>query len=312
MLLLGEITALCASLFWTVSSLSAEVSSKRIGAISLNLWTMLFALIYLSVTLLSFTGVPVPQHLDLKTVSWMMASGLLSYVICNYFLINAYILIGSRFGQLFITLTAPMAAITGWILLDERLTLQECLGIIVTLTGIIISILSNNGGGHKIGLKLPVKGVIFGIIAGAAQGIGLVFGKVGMLHYHQHMPEGLTMLNNLIPLSASYIRVVTGLCGFAIIASLTKGFPAFRKSFHDKKGFLTAWLTATAGPFLGASCALVAMRYSKAGVAATLLELSPILIILPAHFLFKQKIRWIEVLGAIISVFGVSLFFIKF
>ena len=85
-----------------------------------------------------------------------------------------------------------------------------------------------------------------------------------------------------------------------------------KKNLHDKKGFLTAILTATAGPFLGATLALFAMRYSKAGIAATLLELTPVLIILPAYFLFKQKVRLIEIIGAIISVFGVSLFFIKF
>ena len=42
-------------------------------------------------------------------------------------------------------------------------------------------------------------------------------------------------------------------------------------------------LTGTAGTSIGATCALFAMRYSKAGIAATLLELTPILIILPAY-----------------------------
>ena len=119
MVLFGQIIALFTSLIWTVSAMSAEVSSKRIGAMSLNVLTMFFAFIFLNITLLCLTGNPLPQYLDLKTVYWISGSGVLSYVLCNYFLFNAYIIIGSRFGQLFMTLVVPSAAIAGWLLLDE-------------------------------------------------------------------------------------------------------------------------------------------------------------------------------------------------
>ena len=324
MVILGEILALCASLVWTVSSLSAEVSSKRIGALSLNIVAMFFAFLFLNIALLCFTGLPFPQYLNAKALYWIIASGILGYVICNYFLFTAYALIGSRFGQLFMMLTIPSATLAGWIFLDEKLTLQEFIGMLVTFTGITMSILSKGGSApttsdqttqssnHKFGIKLSPKGVVYTIIASIAQGVGLVLGKIGMIHYHEHVPEGLTKINNFIPLSASYVRLAVGLLGFILIITFSRKFSVVKKNLHDKKGFLTAVLTATAGPFLGATLALFAMRYSKAGIAATLLELTPVLIILPAYFLFKQKVRLIEIIGAIISVFGVSLFFIKF
>ena len=124
MVILGEIVALCASLIWTVSALSAEVSSKRIGAIALNVIAMSFAFILLNITLLCFTGSPFPRFLDAKALYWIIGSGTLGYVICNYFLFNAYVIIGSRFGQLFMTLVVPSSAFAGWLLLDERLSLQ--------------------------------------------------------------------------------------------------------------------------------------------------------------------------------------------
>lgn len=322
MILLGEILALCASLIWTVSSLSAEVSSKRIGSLSLNTIAILIAFLWLNIALLCFTGLPVPQYLSAKALYWIIPSGILGYLICNYFLFTAYMIIGSRFGQLFMTLSIPSAAFAGWILLDEKLTFQELIGIIVTLSGIVISILSGGKAQqnkdasakkeHKFSLKLSPKGIIFAIIASIAQGVGLVFGKVGMIHYHHSIPEGCTKIDNFIPISTAYIRIAVGVVGFLLIAAFTRQFSTLKKSLHDRKGTLTAMLTGTAGPFIGATCALFAMRYSKAGIAATLLELTPILIILPAYWLFKQKVHIIEIVGAIISVFGVSLFFIKF
>ena len=311
---LGEVIALSTSMIWTVSALSAEASGKRIGALSLNVFTMIFAICFLALTLWVFTGAPFPRYLNTKAILWLLGSGISGFLICNYCLYSSYIYITSRFGQLFATLSAPTAAIMGWIILDEKLTLQECIGIVITLSGIAMSILSGGDkstGEHKIKIKLPIKGVLFAITAGISQGMALVFGKVGMIHYDTQIPEGMTRLSNFVPISSSFIRVSIGLLGFVLMVMFQKQWPTIKKSMHDKKGVLTALLTTFTGPFLGATCALIAMRYSKAGIAATLLELTPIFIILPAHFIFKQKVRFIEVVGAIVCVAGVSLFFIK-
>ena len=309
--LLGEIVAVGTSMIWTVSALSAEVSSKRIGPLSLNVFTMVFAILFLSITLWIFTGAPFPLYLDSKAILWLLGSGIMGFLICNYCLYSSYIYISSRFSQLFITLSAPTAAILGWIILDEHLTLQECMGLLITLSGIAMSILSNDGSSHKMKIKHPMKGVVFALIAGISQGAALVFGKVGMLHYQTNIPQHMQHLDSFIPISSSFLRVSIGLGGFLLIALFQKRFTVIKKSIHDKKGVLTALLTTITGPFLGATCALIAMRYSKAGIAATLLELTPVFIILPSHLLFKQKVRWIEILGAVICVLGVSLFFIK-
>ena len=316
MLILGRLIAIFASLVWTVSSLTAEVSGKRIGAVALNFIALLLAVTLTSIVLFCLTGSPFPQHLDLKAASWIVGSGILGFGICNFFLFNAYIIIGSRFSQLFMTLVIPSSAFAGWILLDEKLTIQEYIGMSITFCGIIISILSKGQADTSsdksagIGLKLAPKGVVFALIASVAQGMALVFGKVGMMHYHQGMPADLAHLTDLIPLSASCIRLLVSFCCFVCIAAITRNFSAIKSAFQNKKGLIFALLTGLTGPCIGATCSLVAMRYAKAGIAATLLELTPVLIILPAYLILKQKVHWIEVVGALVSVFGVSLFFI--
>jgi drug/metabolite transporter (DMT)-like permease len=54
----------------------------------------------------------------------------------------------------------------------------------------------------------------------------------------------------------------------------------------------------------------LATQFTSAGIAQTLFALTPILIIAPAALLFHQKVTLREVLGAVISVVGVCLFFI--
>ena len=69
-------------------------------------------------------------------------------------------------------------------------------------------------------------------------------------------------------------------------------------------------LGAFFGPFLGVSFSLLAVQNTQAGIAATLMAISPVLIIAPAIILFKEKVNWKEVLGAVITVGGIMLFFL--
>jgi drug/metabolite transporter (DMT)-like permease len=54
----------------------------------------------------------------------------------------------------------------------------------------------------------------------------------------------------------------------------------------------------------------MAVQYTDAGIASTLMALTPIIILLPSRWFFHQPITWRTVIGAVISVIGVSLFFL--
>ena len=74
---------------------------------------------------------------------------------------------------------------------------------------------------------------------------------------------------------------------------------------------MTAATTTTIfGPFVGVGFSLMAVQYTGAGIASTLMALTPIIIILPSYWLFRQPITLKGVIGALISVVGVSLFFL--
>ena len=71
-----------------------------------------------------------------------------------------------------------------------------------------------------------------------------------------------------------------------------------------------AALTTFFGPFLGVSLSLMAVQYAKAGIASTLMALTPVLIIVPYAMINKQRITAKEVIGTLITITGVALFFL--
>ena len=306
---LGEAISLAVAVSWTVTALFAEVGSKRLGSLQMNVIRMILSLVMLGATLWWFTGSPYPLYADGKTWLWLSMSGFVGYLLGDYCLFNSYVWIGSRFGQLFMTLAPPTAALFGWMLLGETLAWNALVGMLVTLTGIGISVL-NKGESQKLSLKLPLKGVLFGIGAGVGQGIGLVLSKVGMNFYEGAIPAGEELVTDLVPFASTFIRAVTGAIGFLCVMGFQRQFHTLATSMRDRKGMNAAlWATIT-GPFIGVSLSLMAVQYTEAGIASTLMALTPVLIIWPAHLFFGQQVTFKEVIGACISVIGVSLFFI--
>ena len=310
---IGEMISIVVALSWTATALFADIASHRLGALPLNLIRMALSLLMLAALLWAVTGVPFPAFADGGTWFWLALSGLVGYVFGDWCLFNSYVVFGSRYGQLFMTLAPPMAGIAGWLMLGESLSWKSCLAMLVTLTGIAISILVRGGGdgGHKVELKLPLKGVLFGIGAGVGQGVGLVLSKIGLSHYSAALPtDAPEAMAAMLPFAGTFIRAVAGLCGFFIIIALKKYFFKVEAAIHDRKGMLYAVLTTFFGPFIGVSLSLMAVQYAKAGIASTLMALTPVLIILPYAIINRQKVSVKEVLGALVTMAGVALFFL--
>ncbi len=308
---LGEIISLLVAVLWTATALFADQASHRIGAMSTNFYRMVFSAILLAGLLWIVIGHPYPAFADGKTWLWMGLSALVGYVFGDYCLFNSYIVIGARFGQLFMTLAPPFAAIAGWALLGETLSWKSWLAMAVTLTGIAISILNRSGADHHLQLKLPLKGVLLGIGAGLGQGVGLVLSKIGMQHYAAALPaDAPAAFDWAMPFASTMIRSLTGMVGFFVLMALMRKLPELRAALKNGAGMKYTGLTTLFGPFIGVSLSLMAVQYARAGIASTLMALTPVLILFPYALIYKQKITPKEILGVIISMTGVALFFL--
>lgn len=325
----GESIALLVAVLWTTGAIFGELASKRLGALPLNVIRMVLSLLILGIALWFMVGQPYPYLADKETWMWLSLSGLMGFGFGDYCLFNSYMLIGSRFSQLFMTLAAPFAAITAWFLLGEHMTWLGLIGMVVTLTGIGMSILGKEPQGtsegsvssgdacvasrskkRHIAVKLPIHGVVFGIGAALGQGVGLVLSKVGLEHYTASAPLQDGMSSMTYPVGGTMIRALTGLLCFLLLLIMKKKVGQLKVAVRDGRGMHFAFWATMLGPAVGVSLSLLAVQYTSTGVAQTLMALTPVLIIWPSYLIFKSKVTAQEIFGAIIAVCGAALFFV--
>jgi drug/metabolite transporter (DMT)-like permease len=301
----GEIVSLAVAILWAASAIFFEYAAKRIKAMNLNLIRLIFAFIFIGFVLLFISGSPLPTGAGAKTWFWMSLSGIVGFVFGDFFLFSSYQLIPSRFTQLVMTLAPLFAVISGFFILGETLSLSALIGMIVTITGIAISVLQRKNG--HIETKLPIRGLLYALLAAIGQGVGLVLSKKGMIYFQEDIvPNGSIH----IPIAATQIRIISGIVFFTLIIVVKKGYKDFINSFKEKRHIASAVAGSVVGPFVGVTLSLVAVQLTNTAIASTIMALVPIILIIPERYIYKRRVTPIEILGAVISVLGVALFFI--
>ena len=297
---LGEIAALLTALCWTVTAMAFESAGKRVGALSLNLIRLLIGLAFLAVynAIIHDGFLPVANGYQWF---WLALSGVVGFVLGDLFLFEAFILIGARISMLIMALVPPITALIGWITLGEIMSGMEFLGMGVTLLGIFL-VLAKKRDPVK---EKPVKrlhpgplmlGSLLALGGAVGQAAGLVLSKKGM--------------QDMNAFEATQIRIMAGVVGFTLVITLFRRWKHFRRALTDLKAMKTITLGSFFGPFLGVSFSLLAVQHTDTGVAATLMALTPVMIIPAAMLFYKERIHIMEILGAIISISGVALFFL--
>ncbi|OYT17102.1 MAG: EamA family transporter [Bacteroidetes bacterium 4572_77] len=292
----GELAALMTAVFWTITALAFEGATKRVGPFAVNLLRLVFALVFLSLMSYFSRGISLPVDATAHIWLWLGLSGVVGFIIGDYFLFASYPQIGSRMAMLMMTLAPPIAAFFGWIVLGETITLKGLAGMILVLSGIAIAIWSKPSGEKKGRLKFPIKGLIYAFIGALGQGGGIVLSKYGMGQYDAF--------------AATQIRVIVAIFGFTIIITFLRRWKNVTNTFKNKLALRGIVVGSVFGPFLGVSFSLLAIQNTNTGIASTIMAIVPVLIILPAVVLYKQKVSIAEIAGAFLSVFGVAMFFI--
>ena len=295
---LALLAAFGTAVFWAFSAIFFEDASKKVGALAVNFWKVTFAFVFLAISGTIVRGVPFPYDAPLRTWLLLGLSGLIGFVISDYFLFNAYILIGSRITVIFQSLTPVFTALFAYIFIAERMQAHRFVGMAVTIAGILIVVLTrskqsrqNNEG------ALSAKGLLFAFLSSVFQAGGMVLSKAGLGDYS--------------PISGTQIRAFIAIFGFAINALLIgQGAHVFLKVPKIREAFSSTIKGSVFGPFLGVALSLFSLQNTQAGATSTLMALTPVVIILPSVFILKQKIHALEVVGAAVAVAGAALFFL--
>jgi drug/metabolite transporter (DMT)-like permease len=292
----GEFSAILVALFWTITALAFESASNKVGSLPVNIIRLILGFLFLSLFNLIIRGRFFPADASVHNWIWLSVSGLIGFVLGDLFLFKSYTIIGAWFAMLIMTLAPPLAALFGWIILGETMDFKSMSGMMLTLIGITIALFSKDHENNKIAIRKPFMGIVFAFFGALGQALGIVFSKYGMQDYS--------------PFPSTQIRIITGIIGFALIITISGRWNTVLAALKDRKGMTAITTGSFFGPFLGVSFSLMAIKYTSAGIASTIMAIVPILIIPPSIFLFHHKITVREIVGTVLSVGGVALFFL--
>jgi drug/metabolite transporter (DMT)-like permease len=290
---IGELAALATAFSWTLVGIFFGKASSKIGSLSVNFIKLVFGFAFLTVTALITRGVPFPTDASLHNWTWLTVSGIIGFFIGDYFMLKAYIEVGVRISLLMMATSPPMAALLGYFLLGEKLSISGVIGMMVTIMGIVIVVMSRDRSGQGVRMKYSPRGLFFAFMGALGQATGLIFSKIGLLDYNTF--------------AATQIRIIAGFISFVIFVTVMGRWGELKLAIKDREAIKNTMLGSFFGPFLGVSMSLVALRYTTAGIASTITSITPITIIPFSIFLFKEKVKPSEIFGAIVSVAGVAI-----
>ena len=237
-----------------------------------------------------------PVDASLHNWTWLGISGAIGFFLGDLFLFQAYLEIGTRISLLILASSPPLTALLGFIFLKEEVSVLGIVGMIITFLGIAIVILSKDTGERKFKFSHSIKGIMFAFMGALGQSVGSILSKVGMDGYNAF--------------ASTQIRIIAGFFSFVVLFLFLNRWGDLKVAVKDKRAMVLIAFGAVLGPFLGVSLQLISLQYTTAGISATIISIMPVIIIPFSIIIYKEKIKPKEILGALLSVFGVGVLFL--
>jgi drug/metabolite transporter (DMT)-like permease len=295
--LVGELAGLATSFFFAMTALIFTSAARMVGSQVTNRMRLVIALIYLVILNLVLFREPLPFSAEPSRWLWLSISGVVGLSLGDAFLFQALVSVGPRLGTLLLSLAPVFGSIIAWFFFGEVLSGWQITGILLALAGIAWVVMS-----HKEPPDTPRghtrRGVIFGVLAGLGQAIGLVLSKQGMS-------------GDFSPFQANAIRMLAAVAFIWAWAAVEGKAGATLTALREKPHALRLLaLGALVGPVLGVTSSLLAVQHAEVGVASTLMSLSPVILLPVSYFLLKERIGWQAVMGTILAIAGVAVLFL--
>jgi drug/metabolite transporter (DMT)-like permease len=287
----GELASLLTAVCWTLSAIFFEKAGRRIGSLSVNIIRLFLGILFLGTTTLFTRGMFFPNDATFHNWLWLGISGITGFFLGDLFLFKSYTIIGSRTSQLVMSLAPMITATIGWFFLDEILSVKSILGIVTSVSGIMIAV-----AGKGLKLNVPLRGFLYALGGAVGQALGLILSKKGMGDYDA--------------VAATQIRAIFGFFSFVLLVTVLNRWRRVFRAAGDATSMKSVTTGTIFGPFIGVSLSLYAVQHTDTGIASTLIALVPIFIIAPAALMFKEKITARQVIGAVVSIAGASIFFL--
>jgi drug/metabolite transporter (DMT)-like permease len=288
----GETAALVAALAWAIASVIWARAGRQVPPVELNLWKGLVGVVLLLVTLAVGKGLIV--HVDPRAVVLLGVSGAVGISVGDTAYFHAINSLGARRGLLMMMLAPPLAGLTAWVLLGERLRAAAWVGIALTVVGVAWVITERYQGSDGAPSRVW-RGAAMGLLASVAQVVGAVLSRAAFAQ------------TTVTPLMSALLRMSAASL-VLLVWILFAGSKKTRVLHRSRDVWVLVTVAAFIGTFIGISLQQVAFKYTDTGVAQTLLSTSP-LFVLPIALWMGERVSLRAVVGVIIALVGIAMLF---
>ncbi len=291
-----ELAAVGAATCWAMTGLLAARPAGHLGALAFNRTRQLFVASVLGLYVLA-SGTW--RDLQPDALWSLLLSGFIGIFVGDTLLFTCLNRLGPRRSGILFALNAPIAAVLGWAVLGEQLSVTAIAGIGLTLAGVLLAILF---GKRKSQLhawesvKGPLwLGVLVGLLAALSQAVGSLIARP-------------VMAAGVDPIAASMLRVGVAAICLTMLTMLPIKAVKPKAPLTGSIFFQTA-LTGIIALGFGMTLLLFALSGGKVGIVSTLSATTPV-IILPLLWLRTGERpasgAWV---GAALVVIGMALVF---
>ena len=289
----GAIAGLAAAASWAIASVWYVRVPMGAGAITTFKNTLATVCMFVVLVLTYFFfGQP------LFTVSAdafrdIAISGVVGLGIADIAYFRSIQILGPRRGLTLTLLTTPATTLLGQVWLGDTLSMQVWGWIVMTLFGIAVVMRqrAEKNQDQEIRPGSMQWGVVCALFGIANMAVGAVLLKQGV----QDVP----------PLEATFIRLLAA-CVFGIFCSFWGNQIAELKELRgNRSATRDLCLASVVGTVFGVCLMLMAFKYCRIGVAATLTSTSPLFVIPVVYVAYREKIGPVAIAGAVIAFLGV-------
>ncbi|MBC7794425.1 MAG: DMT family transporter [Clostridia bacterium] len=273
---LGAVFALLTALTWSTASLFFTRSGKFYDPVPLSLMNCFIGIVLGGAVYLIFGG-QFPRTATTTHIFVFALSGALGIGVADTLYFASINDIGAGRAAIIETAYAPLAVLAAYLYLHERLTVRDCVGLALVLSGVVVvAFEARHEGRTEVTRRRALRGVLFGL--GAT--VLFVVAIIG--------------IRDLLPLYdvqwIAFVRMSGGLVATAVICLLR---PHWRAQIVGVMKPQTAWKfvipAGVFGMFLSMQFWVAGFKYAKASIAAVLNQTSTLfIVILAAAFLGER------------------------
>lgn len=287
---MGEFYALSCALVWASAVIFLRKSGLTIPPLQLNLFRVGLSSVLLVLTLAAL-GKPLVGSVPWRDTMILLGSGVVGIAISDTLFHMCLNRVGAGINAIISSLYSPFAVFFAFLMLGERLTPWQLVGMALVVGGVILSSQARVSR-HEVD-RVSVVGVGYGVLAMVSLALGIVMAKLVL---------GRTGL-----VWATTVRQLGALAVLLPAALIRPGPRAVANLFRPQ----SSWRFALPGTVLGSYFALIlwiaGMKYTAASKAAILNQSSTIFILIFATWFLKEAFTRRKMAAACLALAGIVL-----